>query len=344
MTTKVKKLVLCLGLLVASLLWSYQSAYAEPITQDVSYIRSSVNPTIQAGGNCSADGTNAIKGTANGCVASGLIVTLPYSEYLKGDIIEIDLNIVHYENDNALNAWLFKMQADSTNLANTPVALMSVDYQSITQNTGVAKFYIMVGAYTNNMPTVGLSGNIFLYNHDFLSVSSTTCWRPSVDSSSAIISAINNSATDLSTTNNKIDSVVSAIEDLQDTTEEYISVQEQANQDANDRYQDEKDTIYNEAGNGQDSMDDLSSDMSASFSLPNPFTAFFGLFVNGCSVNIPTLSSWLGSVDTVYPSWWCTTSKLQNIRNALTAVFSFLSVCLTFSFVFKWLRTNSGEL
>ena len=91
-------------------------------------------------------------------------------------------------------------------------------------------------------------------------------------------------------------------------------------------------------------MDDLSSDMSASFSLPNPFTAFFGLFVNGCSVNIPTLSSWLGSVDTVYPSWWCTTSKLQNIRNALTAVFSFLSVCLTFSFVFKWLRTNSGEL
>lgn len=339
MTSKVKKLVLCLGLLLASLLVSCQSAYAEPITQDVSYIRSSVNPSIQAGGNCSADGNNAIKGIQSGCVASGLIVSLPYSEYLKGDIIEIDLNIIHYENDNALNAWLFKMQADSTNTANTPVALMTIDYQSITQNTGVAKFYIMVGAYTNNMPTVGLSGNIFLYNHDFLSVSSTTCWRPTVDSSSAIISAINNSATDLTSTNNKIDSVVSAIEDLQDTTEEYITIQEQANQDANDRYEDEKQTTYDEAQNGNDNLDN----MNVSFGLPNPLHRFFNGLTSACSVNIPTIASWLSAPQNVYPSWWCTTPKLQSIRSALTAIFQFISVILTFNFVFKWLSARYSE-
>lgn len=346
MTTKVKKLVLCLGLLLASLLLSYQSAYAD-ISTNVSLVRLGASPSVQwshDGGTGCRTGSGSLYSSSGSCSMRGAIITLPYSEYLAGDIIEVDFNIIQTGNDNANNSWVHQLKADSTNMANTPVAIIDIEYENLNQNTSAVKVYVMVGAYTNSMPSVGISGNITLNQNDFLHIPYTACWRATGNGASEIVSAINNNATDLSTTNTKIDSVVSAIEDLQDTTEEYISVQQQANDDANDRYQDEKDTIYDEAGNGQDTMDDLSSDMSSSFSLPNPFTAFFGLFVNGCSVNIPTLSSWLGSVDTVYPSWWCTTNKLQTIRTALTGVFSFLAVCLTFSFVFKWLRTNSGEL
>ena len=46
MTAKVKKLVLCLGLLVASLLWSCQSAYAD-ITTNVSLVRLGASPSVQ---------------------------------------------------------------------------------------------------------------------------------------------------------------------------------------------------------------------------------------------------------------------------------------------------------
>lgn len=156
-----------------------------------------------------------------------------------------------------------------------------------------------------------------------------TFWRIDDDSglsTSDILNAIDSSST--------LNSIDSGISDLRST-------QEQANDDANDRYEDEKQTIQDNGDQAQDDMDDFTS--SASFSLGNPIAGIFNYFVDTCTVQIPTISSWLGSTETSVTSWWCKTQKLQTIRNTVTTILSFTGVLLTFGFLIRWLRTNQGE-
>lgn len=92
-----------------------------------------------------------------------------------------------------------------------------------------------------------------------------------------------------------------------------------------------------------DNKDSMSGSLSAlgfNFSVPNPFRAFFSGVTNACSVSIPTLSSWIGSPSSTYPSWWCRTQKLQGIRSALTVIVSFSAVVILFGAVYHWLNNT----
>lgn len=153
----------------------------------------------------------------------------------------------------------------------------------------------------------------------------------------AVTSAVNSMKTainnKLDTTNNKLDTLNISINDLK-------SAQEQANEDANDRYQDEKDTINDNANQGKEDSESLGG---INLSILNPLNAWKDYFSNGCSVSIPIIAGWIHSPSSTYTSWWCTSSTLTGVKSVLTGVLSIVGVMIVFGFAFKWLRTNNGE-
>lgn len=110
------------------------------------------------------------------------------------------------------------------------------------------------------------------------------------------------------------------------------SVQEQANQDANDRYQDEKDTIDNNASDAQDTANNA----DFSFTVGNPLTTWFGLFTGDNCVNIPTIASWIHSNETSVCSPWS-----SSVRDVTTPIISVLSGTILFGFIVRWLNGSS---
>lgn len=179
------------------------------------------------------------------------------------------------------------------------------------------------------------------YQIQFNAVGYTVWSKAPAAASSSDIEAVTNAVNSmkntinnkLDTTNNKLDAVKNALNDLQ-------ALQEQANQDAQDRYEDEKQTIEDNANQGKEDSESLGG---ISLSLLNPLNAWKNLFSNGCSVNIPIIASWLNAPQSSYTSWWCSTSTLSNIKSVLTGVLSIVGVMIVFGFAFKWLRTNQGE-
>lgn len=157
------------------------------------------------------------------------------------------------------------------------------------------------------------------------------------DDIAAVTSAVNSMKTainnKLDTTNNKLDTLNISVNDLK-------AAQEQANQDAQDRYDDEKQNIQDNANQGKEDSESLGE---ITLSLLNPLNSWKNLFSNGCSVNIPIIAGWLNAPQSSYTSWWCSTSTLSNIKSVLTGVLSIVGVMIVFGFAFKWLRTNQGE-
>ena len=159
------------------------------------------------------------------------------------------------------------------------------------------------------------------------------------DDITAVKNAVNSMKTSienkLDTTNNKLDAVKSALNDLK-------GLQQQANEDAQDRYDQEKQEEADREASGQQSSDDLAN--SFNFSVLNPFSPIFGMFSSSCSVSIPTIASWINAPSSTYSSWWCSSSKLQNIRSTLSTVFSLFTMMLIFGFVMNWLRNDTSTV
>lgn len=157
------------------------------------------------------------------------------------------------------------------------------------------------------------------------------------DDITAVKNAVNSMKTSienkLDTTNTKLEAVKSALNDLK-------GLQEQANQDAQDRYDDEKQTIEDNATQGQT---DSGTVANISLSLLNPLNSWKDYFSNGCSVSIPIIASWINAPTSTYTSWWCSTQTLTNVKSVLTGVISIIGVMVVFGFAFRWLRTNNGE-
>lgn len=125
--------ILCCLLVI--LLMSHNTFAVSPVV-NMSLIRLGASPTVQwsySGSGCQVGSGSLYTTATTGCSMRGAIITLPYSEYLAGDIIEVDLNIVQTSNDNANNSWVHQLKADSTNLANTPVAILDIEYENLTQ-------------------------------------------------------------------------------------------------------------------------------------------------------------------------------------------------------------------
>lgn len=178
------------------------------------------------------------------------------------------------------------------------------------------------------------------YNWRFVAAS-FTIWSPSNAASSSDVEAVTNAVNSMKTAiNNKLDTTNNKLDTLNVSINDLKAAQEQANDDANDRYEDEKNEINTNANQGKEDSESLGN---ISLSLLNPLNAWKNYFTNGCSVNIPIIAGWINSPSTTYSSWWCTDSKLQGIKSVLTGVLSIVGVMIVFGFAFKWLRTNNGE-
>lgn len=159
------------------------------------------------------------------------------------------------------------------------------------------------------------------------------------DDITAVKNAVNSMKTSienkLDTTNNKLEAVKSALNDLK-------GLQQQANQDAQDRYDQEK----QEESDREDAMEGQSSNAQSvfNFNVLNPFSGLFNLFANDCTGNIPIIASWLHAPSSTYTSWWCPTDSTYGVRSTLTPVFGIASMMLLFGFVVRWLSHNSGDI
>lgn len=238
-------------------------------------------------------------------------------------VIDIDNVTSSYYNDDSTNA-----TTDSWN-----VFIITCKY------TGSGDISIPINIRTSSAS---------FHNWRLLPVSFSVWSKSPAGASSSDVEAVRNAVNSMSSaiqnkqdaTNNKLDQLKLSIDDLK-------SAQEQANDDANDRYQDEKDTISDSTSEGQSTMEE--SNAGVSFALINPFSFFFDLFSNDCSYTLSyDFRHWISgghpsNVPSSYPSWWCSSNPTSSARHVLTVVFSFISVILTFKFLWRWLATNNGE-
>lgn len=130
-------------------------------------------------------------------------------------------------------------------------------------------------------------------------------------SSQATTDAVNNQTTVL---NNSINS-------LQQETET-------GNQQAQDRWEQDKEEEADREEQGSDDMSSLTSIFR--FEIRNPFMGLLGLFTNNCPVNIPVVAGMLGSSQTVYPCWFS-----QQTRGILTPVIGISSSMLLFGYLVR---------
>lgn len=150
---------------------------------------------------------------------------------------------------------------------------------------------------------------------------------------SDIIAAINRVNATLNTVNGTLNTINGALGNIQNNTSDLLDSQNQANQDANDRYQDEKDTINNATSDAQDEVNN--SDFS--FGVPNTLDAFFRSFSDSNCVNIPNLATWLHSNETRVCSPWPLV-----VKNTMTPIVTGVFALVLTAFFVHWLKTNDS--
>lgn len=128
----------------------------------------------------------------------------------------------------------------------------------------------------------------------------------------------------IGTTNDKLDDLLDGMGDLK-------TLQQQANNDANGRYDDEKDTINNAANNAEANA----SSQDFNFSIPNPFQSWFGGFSDSECANIPNLAVWLHSEETRVCTPWP-----ASVRTVMTTIVTGLCMLLLFTFIINWVKKN----
>lgn len=138
---------------------------------------------------------------------------------------------------------------------------------------------------------------------------------------------LNNLNTNSVIINDNISNVVSGVEDLRDA-------QNQANQDANDRYEDEKDTINDNGDNANSSWTDNADNLK--FQPPTfLFNWFWSLGTTDQCIDISTFASLIHSNETQYCSWYP-----NNIRSIISPIINIFLVCFISGFIIKWLKKD----
>lgn len=145
------------------------------------------------------------------------------------------------------------------------------------------------------------------------------------------INRVNTTLGVLNTMNTTINNLYSQGEDQLDALNDLRSAQEQANDDANARYQDEKDTINGSANDAETNA----SGQDFSFSIPNPLQSWFGGFSDNECVNIPNLAVWLHSEETRICTPWP-----SSVRTVITTVVTGLFMLILFGFIISWVKKN----
>lgn len=143
---------------------------------------------------------------------------------------------------------------------------------------------------------------------------------------SSIISAVDSQTTTLN----------NSINNLRSDTQAQTDAIEEGNEDAQSRWEADKEEEAEREESGSDDANSLLSIFQ--FNLINPFEPIFDSFTNNQCVQIPTIASWLHLSSSQYCSWWP-----QSIRDVLTPVFGLFSTMLVFGFIISWLRGGSSS-
>ena len=203
--------------------------------------------------------------------------------------------------------------------------IIQLDFQEVNPSNGIIK--IILRAKQNiNLSIISFSApNPFmvLYNNEFIYSGTITNWRPFAQASNQdIINAINNQ-TDYSSQLNQLHNDIGGLR----------GAQEQANDDANDRYEDEKNTINDSVDGASDEADTMDT---SGFTFGNPLATWFGMFSNNQCVSIPKLKSWLHGTESQVCTPWS-----SDVRSNLTPVASVLSIMVAFGLLIHWLKGDS---
>lgn len=236
---------------------------AVALNLNVRYVRSHVG-TISAAlpNSCRSTATGGVQGTSNDCMFSSPTVATGYGEYLAGDIIEIDFIYLIVAVNDSLDAWAYDIKPVSLG-DNTNIAYLGQSFEQLNSSEGMMKYYIRVNSYSSNTYGVSFTGNIHLYNNEYLNAMVTT-WR------------IDN--VDLSTINNNLQGVIDAIEDSADSSTEYQQQEQQAvenienqtTQDTQDQLPDTS-TATNLIGNIQSIFTQIGNIQPSNCSIPADF-------------------------------------------------------------------------
>lgn len=128
-----------------------------------------------------------------------------------------------------------------------------------------------------------------------------------------------------------IANIYSQGEDQLDALRDIQQSQEDANDDANARYQDEKDTINNSANDAEANA----SGQDFNFSIPNPLQSWFGGFSDSECIDIPNLALWIHSNETHICTPWP-----SSVRTVMTTIVTGLVMLLLFGFIIHWVKKN----
>lgn len=132
----------------------------------------------------------------------------------------------------------------------------------------------------------------------------------------------------LSTLHSDNSSTLNALNNLRSETQAQTDVIEEGNEEAQDRWEADKQEEAEREEQGKDDADELGSTFH--FEIRNPFMGLLGLFTNNCPVSIPTIASMVGSNQTVYPCWFS-----QQTRSILTPVIGISASVLLFGFIVR---------
>lgn len=273
----------------------------------------------------------------NGGVANvrALRFYMPMTIYTN-TFVETSITLNQIENGNASDI----MIADLKVLSSYPLRVVSQNYEMLNQSTGVVHIILMAEGQVNaNEPIILGSSfcndissciqNVIWFREEKAQVrgNGLTLYAMEGSGADAIVNAINN--------NNSTAAVNSARDAIVGAINQQIAEQEQANQDANDRYEDEKQTMQDDVDGASDTADTMDS---SGFSISNPFSGWLSLFSDDNCVDIPTLAGWIHSNETRICTPW---QNHANIRPYTTPVVSVLSITVVFGLIVHWLKGDS---
>lgn len=251
--------------------------------------------------------------------------------YYSDSVLKLEFSIYRFSNSTSSHAVVNGVQNNSSTWD-------MIGYEFEDLNTGTGKLSLLFKAKNNNISfSTILRGNnggwIFgLQPGDRVAGVNYTVYalNNSNAGSDSIVNAINsqpNYSNSLNTINNNIGSVNNNINDLKDS-------QDKANQDANNRYEDEKNTTIDNGDSANSSWTDNTDNLK--FDAPTGlFSWLWSVGTTEDCVAIPVLSSLIHAHTSHYCSWWPT-----SFRSIASPIINIFIVMFLTGFIIRWLRSK----
>ena len=231
-------------------------------------------------------------------------------------------------NSQCLYSVVHNIELEAMSVGSATIYTQSSNLLNIANNGGDTKFDFFMSSYIFQSTEEWVSFRSDLLNS--LNSANSSLEDIQIDVYN-IFSRLGTTNTKLDTINNSINGLNLQQQNTNSRLDDANDLQEQANQDANDRYEDEKTTIGDNSQGGIDAVDDIDT----SFSLINFLGVIFGnLSVQTCYY-VPTLGNLLHAPNNQYCAWF--PSNVRSIMTAFIDVFVGFIVC---SFTWSWVKRS----